>query len=515
MRIRTRVVVAAAANLVLVLAALLVFVRVEFRAGMASILLAPGEARLRRVAHNVAARTRGKAASEQARVVKEAERRHGVEIGIFIGRDMRPIGGSLLAVPAEVRAMLTKGDDGRPRHPPPSGKAGPGPPRSLPHGPAILPGQIGPDDPIPGPQHAVEFYADPGSSGYWFAVRAPIFLPGEDTPRVGGIFVVRSSNLIFTPLIFDLRPWLFCFLAIAGITLLCWGPLIHRLTSAVRQIHVATERFAQGQLQDRLPISNDGGEIQEVAESLNRMAAQLGGHLHGQKRFLGDIAHELAAPISRTQAALCILEERVDRQPERRYLDGLRDEVEQMSGLVRELLDFSKAGLTEKRVEPSPVDVRTLAAAVIAREAAGARVRLVGGEPLTALADPAGLERALGNVIRNAIRYAGHAGEITVSAQRKQQHVHLVIADRGPGVPEDVLEHLFQPFYRVDDSRSRQSGGAGLGLAIVKAAVTSSGGTVACRNRPEGGLEVTIRLRCCPEITAEPDAGSKDVKPCT
>jgi two-component system sensor histidine kinase CpxA len=166
-----------------------------------------------------------------------------------------------------------------------------------------------------------------------------------------------------------------------------------------------------------------------------------------------------------------------------------------MAGLVNELLRFSKEGLVAGQAAPAPVEVGELVQRVIAREAAEASVRLTEGAGLRVLAQPDGLFRALSNLVRNAVRYAGADGPIEISARRANGEVLLTVADQGPGLPEDMLDRVFTPFYRPDRSRSRDSGGAGLGLAIVKTCVESSEGTISCRNRHPRGLEVIIRLR--------------------
>jgi signal transduction histidine kinase len=104
------------------------------------------------------------------------------------------------------------------------------------------------------------------------------------------------------------------------------------------------------------------------------------------------------------------------------------------------------------------------------------------------------LTRALANLLRNAARYAGPAGPVTVSVQRHGSEVQLRVADHGPGIPETELGKVFDPFYRLDASRDRQTGGVGLGLAIVRTCVESCGGTVTAHNRAPQGLEVRIRL---------------------
>jgi two-component system sensor histidine kinase CpxA len=104
------------------------------------------------------------------------------------------------------------------------------------------------------------------------------------------------------------------------------------------------------------------------------------------------------------------------------------------------------------------------------------------------------LARALSNLLRNAVRYAGKSGPITVTARREQNEVLIAVADSGPGVPANDLPRIFDPFYRADASRDRATGGVGLGLAIVKTCIESCGGAVTCRNREPAGFEVTLRL---------------------
>ena len=119
---------------------------------------------------------------------------------------------------------------------------------------------------------------------------------------------------------------------------------------------------------------------------------------------------------------------------------------------------------------------------------------------MKAFAEPDLLARALGNVLRNAIRYATDAGPITLTARVENELVLISVADCGPGVPPESLSKLFDPFYRVDSSRTRQTGGAGLGLTIVRSCMEACGGQVTALNCAGGGLEVSLYL---PEAKVE------------
>jgi two-component system sensor histidine kinase CpxA len=226
------------------------------------------------------------------------------------------------------------------------------------------------------------------------------------------------------------------------------------------------------------------------------MAGRLSGLVTGQKRFLGDIAHELCSPIARIQVALGILEQRADDSQKAR-LEDLREEVEQMSGLVNELLSFSRASLGKTNLKLQSVALRAVVEKAAVRECgpdSGATVSIAIPEDLRAVAEPELLLRAVANVLRNAVRYAASAGPIQISAARENEMIVLQIEDSGPGIPESALPQLFDPFYRVDSSRTRDTGGVGLGLSIVKTCVESCGGTVGCENRQPSGLRVILRL---------------------
>ena len=167
-----------------------------------------------------------------------------------------------------------------------------------------------------------------------------------------------------------------------------------------------------------------------------------------------------------------------------------------MASLVNELLAFSKASLHGNPTECEPVALAELVRRVVAREASGQEgVQVEIAEELQALAAPGLLARAVANLVRNALRYAGDAGPITVSAEGQNGRILLAVSDCGPGIPEEALAQIFDPFFRLDTARSRETGGFGLGLAIVKTCVQACGGSVGARNRQPSGLQVEITLQ--------------------
>jgi two-component system sensor histidine kinase CpxA len=254
-----------------------------------------------------------------------------------------------------------------------------------------------------------------------------------------------------------------------------------------------TRQIADGRLDVRVNLQRHD-ELGALGESIDQMAARLSGLVAGQKRFLGDIAHELCSPLARLQMALGILEQRATPD-QAAYVKSAREKAEQIAALVGELLSFSKASFGASAVSLRAVSIAEVAAEAVRRERVeGSEIRVEVADDLLVSAEPDLLTRALANVLRNAIRHAGDSGPITLTASRSGEEIAIAVADSGPGVPEDELPRIFDAFYRLDASRTRDTGGTGLGLAIVKTCVESCCGTVTARNREPHGLEVQITL---------------------
>jgi two-component system sensor histidine kinase CpxA len=276
-------------------------------------------------------------------------------------------------------------------------------------------------------------------------------------------------------------------------SVLWWLPFVGSITKSIRLVTTATEQVAEGKF--TVAVNDQrGDELGRLGAAVKRMAGRLEGFVTGQKRFLGDIAHELCTPLARMEMALGVLEQRADAR-QREYVNDVRDEVRHMSNLVNELLSFSKASLKAKELPLVAVSLRELADKVIAREAAASdAIEVSVPDELQAKAEPELLARAVGNLIRNALRYAGHAGPIRLTASARGAEVIVSVTDEGPGVPPESITRLSEPFYRPDAARTREQGGVGLGLAIVKSCVEACQGKLTFRNREPKGFEAEIRL---------------------
>jgi signal transduction histidine kinase len=327
---------------------------------------------------------------------------------------------------------------------------------------------------------------------YWTGVRIPVFLT-PSRPPVRAVLLAVSDSITGNGFFFDPLPWIIVAAAVMLISVLLWLPLVRNITGPLARMTRAAEEIAKGGFDVRINEPR-ADEIGRLANAINHMTSRLCGFVKGQKRFLGDVAHELGSPIARIQIGLGILEHRVDANNRKQVADVMED-VTHMSNLVNELLSFSRAEMDTAKVMLKTVQVLPLLERAVQRESMPATKIITKIDPeIRVMADPELLARALANIIRNAVKYAGDAGSIHVSAKRQGNKIKIQVKDSGPGVPHDLVEQLFEPFFRPEPSRDRCSGGVGLGLAIVKTCIETCQGTVFARNLKPKGFAVTIIL---------------------
>lgn len=324
--------------------------------------------------------------------------------------------------------------------------------------------------------------------GYWIGYQFPV-TRDPARPPVRHTLAATAPSLIGYPFFFDWVPWLIGASVAIAVTIACWLPLIRRFGRSLRAVRSASAEIARGRFDVEIPVAGSD-EFGELAASVSRMASQLSQLIHGQRRFLADVAHELCAPLSRIQLSAGILGQTGHSKT---AIERLERDVAHMSALVGDLLSFTKGTVRQPELAPCPL--AELVREVIAQEGSDeATIETDVPTDVAALADREYLTRALGNVVRNAIRYAGSAGPIEIQAQRVGSSVQLVVRDKGPGLPDAELGAIFDPFYTPDVARTPGLAGAGLGLAIVKSCVEACEGTVTCRNRKPTGLEVSMEF---------------------
>ncbi len=278
--------------------------------------------------------------------------------------------------------------------------------------------------------------------------------------------------------------------------------LARYLAAPMERLRSATLAYANGDFSHRVGPSLGGrkDELADLAFAMDHMAERLAALIESQRSLLRDVSHELRTPLARLQAALGLVRQRGGTIGDIE-LERFERETERLSDLIGGILSFSRLDSGVEAARREAVSLEQMLRDVIADTAAeaehgGCTLHLDAGEELPFAGDPLLLHSAFENVLRNAVRHAPAASEIHIAAAGDDDNNAYVIAieDRGPGVPEEMLERIFEPFVRVDEARATQSGGFGLGLAIARRAVLAHGGSIGAHNRPEGGLAVTIRL---------------------
>jgi two-component system sensor histidine kinase CpxA len=289
----------------------------------------------------------------------------------------------------------------------------------------------------------------------------------------------------------------------ALISILACMLLSRYLTLPLERLRRAAQRIAAGDLAQRVAPSmgRRQDEIADLAGAFDGMAERLERAFNAQRQLLSDASHELRSPLARLQVALELARQR-SRGDAEEELDRIELEIERLNELIGQLLKFSRleAGVDAAHIEQ--VDMRELLEGVVAdaqfeAESKGCKARL--DETLEAVVNGNGLllRSAIENVIRNAVRYTkpGTAVEISMLKDaEKSGGIIIHVRDHGPGVPQEILPHLFEPFVRVEAARDRYSGGHGLGLAIADRAIRLYGGSIAARNEHDKGLNVLIHL---------------------
>jgi signal transduction histidine kinase len=269
-------------------------------------------------------------------------------------------------------------------------------------------------------------------------------------------------------------------MAIIILSVSAWA--VRRVTAPLAALATAAERL--GQNMDVPPLPETGTiETRQAARAFNGMQTRLRNLIDNRTRLLAAISHDLRTPLT----LLRLRTETVDNAQER---DKMLSTIAEMDGMIEATLQFARdQGAGEPRQK---TDLTALAQSVADDMAdAGLAVSMKPAEPVVYDCQPSALKRAVRNLLDNAVKY-GKSGTVEIFQTTATVEIH--VDDEGAGIPEEELARVLEPFYRLDESRSRDTGGVGLGLAIAQSIVQTHGGTLTLCNRPEGGLRATIVL---------------------
>jgi two-component system OmpR family sensor kinase len=286
----------------------------------------------------------------------------------------------------------------------------------------------------------------------------------------------------------------------AGATLVGAGRLVDRAVRPVGEITEQATHIEAGTLDQRISAHATVDEYRGLVAVLNRMLDRLEGAFATQRRFTSDVSHELRTPLTALRGEIEVAL-RTDRSPReyQRVMHSALEEIDRLTTMSEELLLVTRAqaGLIEPQREPTSLAV------VIDKALAQIRGRVdqkelsvqreVVARDGTAPLDPQLVTRLVGELLENAVTHAEPGGRITVRSETRTDGVSLVVEDEGPGIAPGDLPHIFEPYFRADQARSRGAG-TGLGLTAAAAIARLHGGTIRAMNRPEGGARFEVDL---------------------
>ena len=329
----------------------------------------------------------------------------------------------------------------------------------------------------PAPPRVREVAARTAVTGEKQALRGPrgrhwLALPiGDGFVLVTGVPAPSRLERLFDPYGLTLR---------IGVTFLITGLisylLARSLSAPVRTLRDATQKLAGGDMSVRVGPSLGGprDETAELGRDFDRMAERIDALLSAQRRLLRDISHELRSPLARLNVALGLARQKAGADAQG-ALDRMEREADRLNELIGELLTLTLLESETKEGGAVPVDLEALVHDVVQdadfeAKVSNRAVQVVESEPLSVSGIPELLRRAIENVVRNAVRFTGEGSSVELRLSRSEDlpvpMARISVRDHGPGVPEEALGRIFEPFYRVADARDRQSGGTGIGLGI-------------------------------------------------
>jgi len=329
-------------------------------------------------------------------------------------------------------------------------------------------------------ERTAQFVSGPSNSQYRVEIKRP------QAPRIYKQVLYRFQSIQF----------IFIFIASALVSaLLSWA-----IVRPINYLGAFSRRYANEQDATPLPekLLKRGDEVGDLATDIDFMVKKTHEAASAQQQLLHDVSHELRAPLARLQASAAIIEQ---KSPENRHVLQIHNDCARIDQLIQQILDYSKLE------QSNPIAVACDLNALCERVADDMAVNypripltLAYAPNATIYGFPEALHQALDNIIGNACKYSKSGQEVAVSTLKQEDKVIITVRDHGPGVNDDEMEKLLQPFYRAGNQM--HTSGFGLGLSIAKKALDKHGGSIRMRSPADGGLCVELTIPCSPTTSA-------------
>jgi len=326
----------------------------------------------------------------------------------------------------------------------------------------------------------------------------PVLINGE---RMQLLIANKPNRKLLTRWVTQLPITIRLFMLLTISFLSCWL-LAKSFGKPLIAIQKASEDIGQGKLNTRIDeFDKRTDEFGALARSFNNMAEQLENNMSSHQRLLGDVSHELRSPLTRLQLAVALAEKNIGKTDEqRKHLTRCETEVERIDEMLGDVLTLSRLEHSHKTfTAEDTIELNQLVEQIINdcqyyANSKNVKINIQSKVFVTLQVDVKLLASAISNILNNAVKYSPNEQTVNVSLKQNDKKISLCVSDQGPGVPSDMIEKLFTPFFRVAESRNRKSGGTGLGLAIAQQAIHLHGGEIFAENREPNGLSVTIIL---------------------
>ena len=324
---------------------------------------------------------------------------------------------------------------------------------------------------------------------------------GEKVDLVRGVMLVSASNDNIIATMDSLNRQAMVVESIVGVLIFVTTLLVSKfLFAPFKKMIEALDQVQEGYTSDPISVT-DCLETEHIGDAFNRVLGRMKMLDDSRQEFVSNVSHELRTPITsmKVLADSLITQKDVPIQVYQEFMTDIAAEIEREDKIINDLLSLVKMDRTSADLNISEVDINALVELIMRRlrPIANRRdVQLVyeSLRPVTASVDEVKLTLALSNLVENAIKYNKEHGFVKVSLDADHQFFTVKVEDSGVGIPADALEHIYERFYRVDKSRSREIGGTGLGLAITRSAILMHRGTVKVTSVEGEGTDFTVKI---------------------
>ncbi len=273
--------------------------------------------------------------------------------------------------------------------------------------------------------------------------------------------------------------------------------LYRHIMNPLKQLEVATRSFTKGDYDVRVRqlLGTRTDELSELAETFDQMAERIGEQIINQRQLISDLSHELRTPLTRLDIAVQSLDDEPHKQS---HIDRVKQESQQIRKLVDDSLTLAWLENERPELKQESLDLADLLDVLIENarfEFPDRKLKLtIPNSAIIYQSNHRALGQALENIIRNALRFTPQNLTVSIGVIEQAEHYQIEIMDQGIGVPEQYLDAIFQPFFRVDTSRESDTSSFGLGLALARRQISAIGGTVYAENNEYGGLKISLQI---------------------